>query len=234
MVRLITRMTEITLIDRIRHGLIVSCQAAPGTPLHGAEPMARMAQAAVAGGAVGVRVRGVSDVAAVRRVVSVPLIGLTKRGAEGVYITPCLRDALDLEDAGADVVAVDATLRPRPDSASTDQFLRELKETLRVPILADVDSVDAGIRAGDNGADLIATTLVGYTGDARPVGPDFSVLEGLVARVDVPVIAEGRFHTESDVRRAISLGAHAVVVGGAITDPIAITKRFVTAIGTPE
>ncbi len=166
--------------------------------------------------------------------VSVPLIGLTKRGAEGVYITPCLRDALDLEDAGADVVAVDATLRPRPDSASTDQFLRELKETLRVPILADVDSVDAGIRAGDNGADLIATTLVGYTGGARPVGPDFSVLEGLVARVDVPVIAEGRFHTESDVRRAISLGAHAVVVGGAITDPIAITKRFVTAIGTPE
>lgn len=224
-------MTSRTLGDRLCHGVIVSCQAAPDSPLYGAEPMARMAQAAVAGGAVSVRVRGVADVEAVKRVVDVPVIGLTKRGGTGVYITPYLSDALALEQAGADAVAVDATLRPRPDSMSMEQFLRVLKREVGVPILADVDSVEAGIRAAGAGADLIATTLVGYTTGRRPDGPDFAVLEALVAQVSVPVIAEGRYRTGEQVRRALSLGAHAVVVGQAITDPIAITRRLISATG---
>jgi len=224
-------MTNTSLRDQFYNGLIVSCQAAPASPLYGTEPMARMARAAVAGGAVGVRVRGVADVEAVKKVVNVPVIGLTKRGATGVYITPYLRDAVDLEKAGADVVAVDATLRPRPDSAPTEEFLRELKRVIGVPILADVDSVEAGIRAADAGADFIATTLAGYTAGNSPEEPDFSLLEALVARVHVPVIAEGRYRTEAQVRRALSLGAHTVVVGGAITDPIGITRRFVSVFG---
>lgn len=222
-------MTKTGISGQFCHGLIVSCQAPPGSPLHGAEPMARMAQAAVAGGAVSVRVRGVADVEAVKQVVSVPVIGLTKRGATGVYITPYLSDAVALERAGADVIAVDATLRPRPNSASMEDFLRTLKRVVNAPILADVDSVEAGMRAADAGADLIATTLAGYTSGESPEEPDFAVLEALVARVSIPVIAEGRYRTEAHVRRALSLGAHAVVVGGAITDPIAITRRFVNA-----
>jgi N-acylglucosamine-6-phosphate 2-epimerase len=229
-VRLITNMANKRVSDQFCNGLIVSCQAAPGSPLYGTEPMARMAQAAVAGGAVSVRVRGVADVEAVKKVVNVPVIGLTKRGATGVYITPYLSDAVDLERAGADVVAVDATLRPRPDSAPMEEFLRKLKHVVGVPILADVDSVEAGVRAANAGADLIATTLAGYTAGDSPEEPDFSILEALVARVSVPVIAEGRYRTEAHVRRALSLGAHAVVVGGAITDPIAITRRLVRVI----
>lgn len=217
------------LSDQLRHGLIVSCQAAAGSPLHGAQLMARMAQAAVAGGAVSVRVRGVADVEAVKHAVDVPVIGLTKRGGTGVYITPYLSDAVALERAGADLVAVDATLRPRPDSTPTSEFITRLKQVVEVPILADVDSVEAGIRAADAGADMIATTLAGYTAEDRPEEPDFSLLVALVARVSVPVIAEGRYRTEAHVRNALSLGAHAVVVGGAITDPIAITRRLVRA-----
>lgn len=223
-------MTNKRVRDQFCHGLIVSCQAAPGSPLYGAEPMARMAQAAVAGGAVSLRVRGIGDVEAVKKVVNVPVIGLTKRGATGVYITPFLSDALALERAGADVIAVDATLRPRPDSVPTEEFLRRLKQVVGVPILADVDSVEAGICAADAGADFVATTLAGYTVGESPEDPDFSVLEALVARVSVPVIAEGRYRTETHVRKALSLGAHAVVVGRAITDPIAITRRLVNAM----
>src|SRR5690606_16761051 len=113
-------------------------------------------RAAVAGGAASVRVRGVADVEAVKRAVGVPVIGLTKRGSTGVYITPYLSDAVALEAAGADVIAVDATLRPRPDSAPMDELLRRLKQVVHAPILADVDSVEAGMRAVDAGADLVA------------------------------------------------------------------------------
>ncbi|MFF3525036.1 N-acetylmannosamine-6-phosphate 2-epimerase [Streptomyces rubiginosohelvolus] len=210
--------------------LIVSCQALPGEPLHGPDIMARMARAAVAGGAAAVRINGPEDVAAVRRAVTVPLIGLWKDGDEGVYITPTLGHARRVAEAGADLVAIDATHRPRRDGLSLPDTIEALHR-LGIGVLADVSTHEEGLAAAAAGADVVATTLSGYTPDsAPPDGPDFALVASLAAALDVPLIAEGRIATPAEAARALTLGAHAVVVGGAITRPMAITERFAAAL----
>ncbi|MGW2478009.1 N-acetylmannosamine-6-phosphate 2-epimerase [Streptomyces sp. NPDC001665] len=218
----------------LAHGLVVSCQALPDEPLHGADIMARMARAAVEGGAVGVRVNGPQDITAVRAAVPVPVIGLWKVGDTGVYITPTLDHARRVAAAGADIVALDATARPRPDGLTLTETITALHaEGLRV--LADVATPEEGRAARIAGADAVATTLSGYTTDeATPPGPDFDLLATLAGELDVPVIAEGRISTPEDAARALALGAHCVVVGGAITRPTAITARFAAALHTPR
>ncbi|MGC4945630.1 N-acetylmannosamine-6-phosphate 2-epimerase [Streptomyces sp. DT224] len=217
-------------LGRIAGSLVVSCQALPGEPLFGAGIMARMAVAALQGGASGVRVNGPEDIAAVRAAVPVPVIGLWKRGDTGVYITPTLADARTVAAAGADIVALDATDRPRPDGLTLTETITALHAD-GVPVIADVSTFDEGIAARAAGADAVATTLSGYTTeDPPPPGPDFALLTALAARLDVPVIAEGRISTPQEAARALSLGAHAVVVGGAITRPTAITERFAAAL----
>ncbi|MFD4025520.1 N-acetylmannosamine-6-phosphate 2-epimerase [Streptomyces sp. NPDC058576] len=210
--------------------LIVSCQALPGEPLHGADIMARMARAAVAGGAAAVRINGPDDIAAVRQAVTVPLIGLWKDGDEGVYITPTLGHAQRVADAGADLVALDATGRPRRDGLSLATTIEALHR-LGIGVLADVSTHEEGLAAAAAGADAVATTLSGYTaGSTQPDGPDFALVASLAAALDVPLIAEGRIATPAEAARALALGAHAVVVGGAITRPTAITERFAAAL----
>jgi len=224
-------MSPASLLDDLRHGLLVSCQADEDSPLFGATSMAMLAEAAVIGGAVGIRARGAADVAAIRAAVDVPVMGLTKRGRSGVYITPCVEDALALQEAGAHLVAIDATLRPRPDGSSTAEFIRELKRRVAVPIVADVDSVEAGEAAEAAGADIVATTLSGYvSGKFDPSVPDLALVESLARALRVPVFAEGRYSSERQAQQALAAGAHAVVVGGAITDPIAITRRYARAL----
>ncbi|TYR51735.1 N-acetylmannosamine-6-phosphate 2-epimerase [Streptomyces parvus] len=211
--------------------LIVSCQALPGEPLHGPDIMARMARAAVAGGAAAVRINSLDDVAAVRQAVTVPLIGLWKDGDDGVYITPTLGHARRIAEAGADLVAIDATGRPRRDGLSLPHTIAALHR-LGIGVLADVSTHEEGLAAAAANADAVATTLSGYTPDsAPPDGPDFTLVTSLAAALDVPLIAEGRITTPAEAARALALGAHAVVVGGAITRPTAITERFAAALG---
>ncbi|MFC9343917.1 N-acetylmannosamine-6-phosphate 2-epimerase [Streptomyces sp. NPDC057020] len=213
--------------------LIVSCQALPGEPLHGADVMARMARAAEAGGAAAVRVNGPEDIAAVRRAVSVPVIGLWKDGDQGVYITPTLRHARETAEAGADLVALDATARPRRDGLPLAETIASLHR-LGIGVLADVSTYEEGLAAAEAGADAVATTLSGYTPHSRQdPGPDFALVASLAGVLPVPLIAEGRIGTPEDAARALELGAHAVVVGGAITRPTAITARFAAAL-TPS
>jgi N-acylglucosamine-6-phosphate 2-epimerase len=220
--------------EALRGGLVVSAQAPGGSPLAAGSHMAAMALAAEAGGAAGIRTQ---DVAAVKAAVRVPVIGLHKRRLEGseVYITPTLQDARAVAAAGADVVAVDATLRPRPDGTGLAAVVAELS----VPVLADVDSLAAGLAAREAGAAAVATTLAGYTGGAAgsedrdastlPDGPDLELVAALASELDCPVFAEGRIATPDDVRAAFVAGAFAVVVGTAITDPVALTRRFAAA-----
>ncbi|MBO1332303.1 N-acetylmannosamine-6-phosphate 2-epimerase [Streptomyces sp. VRA16 Mangrove soil] len=224
-------------LTRLGGGLVVSCQALHGEALHGADIMARMARAAVDGGAVGVRVNTPVDVAAVRAAVGVPVIGLWKDGERGVYITPTLDHARRIAASGADIVALDATDRPRPDGRSLADTIRALRAE-GIVVLADVATVEQGIAAARAGAAAVATTLSGYTDDvpgdgacgAPGPGPDFALLAALVARLDVPVVAEGRISTPEQAAHALALGAHTVVVGGAITRPASITERFVAAL----
>jgi N-acylglucosamine-6-phosphate 2-epimerase len=215
-------------LEALRGGLVVSVQAPEGSPLAAASHLAAMARAAEAGGAGGIRAQ---EVAAVKDVVGLPVIGLRKRRVKGseVYITPAPEDARAVAAAGADVVAVDATLRPRPGGIATERFLRELTAELDVPVLADVDTLEAGLAAREAGAAAVATTLAGYTGGAAPVGPDLALVAALAAELDCPVFAEGRIATPDQARAAFQAGAFAVVVGTAITDPVNLTSRFAAA-----
>ncbi|MEU4390866.1 N-acetylmannosamine-6-phosphate 2-epimerase [Kribbella sp. NPDC023855] len=211
--------------------LVVSCQADPGNPFHSPEAMALMARAAQAGDAGAIRANGAEDIAAIRAVTELPIIGLNKLGdPSGVFITPTFESAVEVVEAGADLVALDGTLRPRPDGQTLRRQIERVHGELGVPVLADVDSLEAGLAARADGADLVATTLSGYTDASTPIGPDVDLVRRLVAELDCPVIAEGRIRTPDDVRAVCAAGAYAVVVGHAITDPTDITARLVGAI----
>lgn len=214
--------------SELRGGLVVSVQAPQGSPLRETPHFVAIARAAEAGGAAGVRVDGGGCVAAVADAVSVPVIGLRKRQVEGseVYITPELEDALELAAAGADLVAIDGTMRPRPGGVPFAELVRQVPR----PVLADVDSLEAGVFAREAGAAAVATTLSGYTDSVpAPAGPDLELVRRLYETLDCPVIAEGRYGSPEAVRRAFEAGAFAVVVGTAITDPLALTRRFAAA-----
>lgn len=187
-----------------------------------------MALAAAQGGAAGIRAEGVTDIAAIRHAVGLPLIGLLKRRREGfdVYITPGFDDAGAIVAAGCDVVALDAT-SGRRDGEAVETLIARIRRELGVAVMADIATVAEGVAAAALGADYVGTTLAGYTpARAASVGPDLALLGELVARCPVPVVAEGRFETPEQVARAFELGAFAVVVGTAITNPREITRRF--------
>jgi putative N-acetylmannosamine-6-phosphate epimerase len=224
------RMDTAALIERIRGGLIVSCQALEDEPLHGSAIMARMARAAQMGGAVGIRANTPADIAAIRMEVPLPLIGIYKDGESGVYITPTLEHARAVAHAGADIIALDATHRARRDGQDAAALIRAVRAELGVPVLADVSTLEEGISAQAAGADFIAPTLSGYTEySAQHDGPDFALLSALVA-LGTPVIAEGRIRTPAEARAALDRGALAVVVGSAITRPQLITAEFARAL----
>lgn len=194
--------------------------------------MAAMALAAQQGGASGFRANGAEDIRAIRAVTHLPIIGINKRWMKGyeVYITPDFAAAKEVAEAGADVIAVDATTRPRPKE-SLAELIHLIHTELDKPVFADVSTLEEGLSAAQLGANFVATTLSGYTPySPRTEGPDFVLIQQLVAGVGVPVIAEGRFWRPEEVYKAFDLGASAVVVGTAITNPREITRRFVQGV----
>lgn len=222
-----------TALQAIKSGLVVSCQAAEGNPLHGPQFMAAMAAAAAAGGAVGLRAEGAGDIAAIVAATGLPVIGIRKTARPpggGVFITPSFTDAELVVGAGASIVATDGTPRARPDGHDLETLIRRIHDELGVPVMADVDNLESGRYAEQAGADLLGTTLSGYTDPGTvPSEPDIELIAALVSASLLPVIAEGRFWTPEAVEQAFAAGAYAVVVGTAITNPLAITRRFVSA-----
>ncbi len=215
-----------------RHSLIVSAQAAAGNPLRGPHFMAAMAHAAEQGGAAAIRAEGVADIAAIRAAVRMPIIGLIKLDlpADQVRITTSFEAAASVFAAGADMVAIDATLRPRNGPAPRD-LIGRIRAELGKPVLADVATLADGEAAAAAGADAVATTLAGYTAETAAIeGPAIMLVQALAARLSVPVFAEGRYDAPGQVWQAIAGGAHAVVVGTAITNPREITRRFVAVM----
>src|SRR5215218_6314443 len=214
--------------------LVVSCQARADNPLHGPVHMSAMAQAAQAGGAGGIRANGEADVAAIRAVTRLPIIGTAKVWDDRfpVYITPGFEQAAQIAKAGADIVGLDATPRPR-DGEPVERLIGRIRTELGKEVFADIATLEEGRAAHAAGATYVATTLSGYTEETasrKTEGPDLELLSALVAEIPAPIVAEGRFDTPDLVAEAFRRGAHAVVVGTAITNPREITRKFVRAI----
>lgn len=223
---------ERDVLAEVRGQLIVSCQAYPGEPMRSPAIMAAVALAVVQGGARAVRAQGVEDLRAIRPLIDVPLIGLVKRGSDGVFITPTVQDAIDCVTAGADVVALDGTARDRPDGRSLRDSIEAVHRAGAL-VMADCGSVRDAHYSVSAGADCVGTTLAGYTGErAVTTGPDLELLAEMVTAMTVPVIAEGRVRNPEDAAACLSTGAHAVVVGTAITHPTRITRAFVEHLDT--
>ena len=206
----------------MNRGLIVSCQALENEPLHSSFIMSRMAVAAKQGGAVGIRANSVEDIKAIKEVVDLPVIGIIKIDYPDMvpYITPTMTEVDALVSTGVDVIAVDATIN------QDIEFLKEI--FIKYPnqkFMADISTVEEGIRAGELGFHYVGTTLVGYTEHSKGVN-NFEVLEALIKDCKAKVIAEGNFDTPEKAKLSLEKGAYAVVVGGAITRPQLITKKF--------
>lgn len=220
----------------LKRGLIVSCQAEDGSPFNSVEFIIAFAKAAELGGAVAVRLCGIENITAVRKEIFLPIIGITKdKYPNGsVLITPTIEDVEAIVAAGADVVALDATWRTRPNGLTGSGMIKAVKNHLNMHVMADVATFDEGMEAANSGADYIGTTLSGYTPYTKQKDmnvPDFDLIEKLAEHLPEQVIAEGRIWTPEQMGEALERGAFAVVVGTAITRPVDIVKRFVKAIG---
>ncbi len=220
------------LFESLRGGMIVSCQAPTGSPLSESHIISAMALTAEQQGAVGVRLNGHLNIAAARPRISAPIIGIEKvvTADSDVYITPTFAVAARIAASGADIIALDGTQRTRPNGERLEALLARIRVELSLPVMADIATFDEGAMAADCGAEIIATTLCGYTQNSAGTSlPAFSLLEQLAANLRVPIICEGGIATPEDVRRAFDCGAFAVVVGTAITGITQLVRKFVTA-----
>lgn len=223
---------KIELFAPLNKGLVVSCQVPEGTPIDRPEFIAAQAETVLLAGAAGIRVQGIENVKAVAEAISVPIIGLIKRSSSetSIHITPEIDDVLRLEQAGANIVAVDATGRLRRNGLTFPDFIEQLRRKSDIPILADIDTVDAAIAAEALGCEAVATTLSGYTLAPAPELPNIDLISEIYQNVKVPIIAEGGFNRPEQLIKAFNAGAWAVCIGTAITNPYLMTKHFVKVI----
>lgn len=220
------------VLNKLKNQIIVSVQAMPDEPLYKEECIIAMMRSVVMGGAVGLRVAGARDVKNAKKLFDVPVIGLTKpdklpeNWQEVVYITPDIKDAKDLINAGADVIAFDGTLRER--KCPIKDMIKEIHNAKRLA-MADIATLEEGLTCQRANVDILSTTLSGYTKESLTDSnePDFELLEKLVKNTKLPVVLEGRIWEPWQVKKAFELGAHCVVIGSAITRPQLITKRFI-------
>lgn len=209
------------MLNTLQSRLIVSCQSPTDSPLHEPKIIAAIAQACVNQGAAGIRLDTPAHVQAVRQLLpNIPIIGLWKRQFAGyeVYITPRFAEAQAIAKAGSDIIAIDATDRKRPEGETLTNLIERIHKELGKLVMADVDSLENAIAAATAGADLVGTTLYGYTEATKHLTPPgFSLLEEMVKNLHIPVICEGGIATPEQAKKALELGAYGVVVGTAIT-----------------
>ena len=219
-------------LNDIKDGLVVSCQALENEPLYSSFIMGKMALAAELGGAVGIRANSVADILEIKKQVDLPLIGIIKRDYPDseVYITATMKEVDELLTTDAEIIAMDATVRDRPNHESVTDLVGKIHTKNRL-VMADISTYEEGIMAEKNGFDMVSTTLSGYTDytDERD-SPDFELLKKLVENLKIPVIMEGHTTTPEEVKKSLNMGAFSAVVGGVITRPQQITQRFVDKI----
>ena len=227
-------MTNSEIMQSIKGGLIVSCQALPEEPLHSSFIMGRMAYAAMLGGAKGIRANTPEDITEIKKNVSLPVIGIVKKNFDNseVFITPTTELVDSLVSVGCEIIAMDATFRKLPDGRTIREMFPELRDKYPDQLfMADCASYENGIEAAKLGFDIVGTTLYGYTRDPIPCpAPNYELICSLVQDAGVPVIAEGGIWSPGQLRQAMDCGVHACVVGSAITRPYEITKRYAAVL----
>ncbi len=231
-------MDKKTILSKIRHGLIVSCQAEGNEPLNTPDILTAMAKAAVNGGAVAIRAENPKNIVMMKQSLDVPIIGLNKvhYSDSEVYITPTLNDALAVLEAGADIIAMDATNRERHHGEQLRDIVDAVRKRGDALLMADVSNFEEGLTAHELGFDLIGTTLSGYTEYKKKKlmthNPDFELVRDLIRDLGdrMPIIAEGRIWTPRQAVAAFQNGAFAIVIGTSITRPTVITRKFVDQI----
>ena len=221
-------------IENLKGKLIVSCQALPSEPLHSPFIMGRMALAAKIGGASGIRANTKEDIAEIQTQVDLPIIGIVKRDYEDseIYITPTMKEIDELMEVKPEIIAMDATISTRPEEKTLDEFFHEVKKKYPEQLfMADCSNYEEGMHAAEIGFDLIGTTMNGYTAYTKGTElPNIELMRQLARDCGKPVIAEGGIWLPDQLKAALDAGVHAAVIGGAITRPMEITKRFVAAI----
>jgi N-acylglucosamine-6-phosphate 2-epimerase len=219
-------------IESVRGQLIVSCQASEGDPLDDLGTLTRIAASVLRGGAGGLRAEGVARITAFRKLTQLPIIGIIKTyDANGdAFITPDFGSARSIRDAGADIIALDCTARRLTATETWPELIRRIHGELNRSVLADVATLEDALAAERAGADAVATTLYGYTAEtAGNRAVSWPLLQSILAHSTIPVIVEGHIIDPAEAEKAIRFGAHAVVVGSAITRPETITARFAKA-----
>ena len=219
------------VLEKIKGGLIVSCQALEDEPLHSSFIMAKMAKAAKLGGAAGIRANSVQDIIEIKKEVDLPVIGIIKINYPDslVYITPTEKEIDALVKCGCEIIAIDATCRVRPNNQTLETFFTNVRKKYPNKLfMADCATYDEGKNAAALGFDLIGTTLNGYTDESKNDNtPNFNLMSAFVRDLKKPVIAEGNIWTIEQLQQVKECGVHAVVMGSAITRPMLITQRFV-------
>ena len=216
-------------LEKVKGKLIVSCQALPDEPLHSSYIMGRMAYAAYTGGASGIRANTVADIKEIKTTVILPIIGIIKEqyGDNNVYITPTMKEVDALMAEGVDIIAIDGTKRERPDGKTLEELMKEVRAKYPDQLfMADISCAEEAVECERLGFDIVGTTLVGYTEYTKGNDP-LTELAKVVKAVKIPVIGEGNIDTPVKAKKALEIGAYAVVVGGAITRPQQITRKFV-------
>lgn len=221
------------IVRSLAGGLVVSCQAKEKGPLDHPMILSAFAEEAEQAGAVGIRANCPRNIEAIKKAVGVPVIGILKKEYRDsdVYITPTFEEVRAIVNAGADLIAMDATNRPRPGDLTLQELLHLTREYTDIPLMADIATFEEAKLANDLGFDIIATTLMGYTAETADwVVPNRPLVRDMVESFPRPIIVEGRIHSPQQATEMLHLGAHAVVVGTAITNPFWITSQFVRAI----
>lgn len=222
------------VISKLKGKLIVSCQAEGDSPFNSPEGVTMFAKAAILGGASAIRSEGIEKTKMIIEQINVPVIGLIKSKFEdgSVRITGTFKDVENLISIGTHIIAIDGTFRIRENLSGPD-FIKQVKTKYKCLIMADIAMEDEAIACAEAGADLISTTLNGYTPETikdKIHSPNFELVKSLVNKIKIPVVAEGRINTPEAAKKMIELGAYSVVVGTAITRPHIITSWFVDAI----